>query len=229
MQIYEDLHEMGYPTGWEDVFAEADHGILNACTIVEKDGIESTPVSTKVFDAYRACPPDEVRVVIVGQNPYHIKGYAEGLSFSCSTGQTPKSLSNIYKELTNTIPGFVAPQNGDLRPWTKRGVMLLNVSLVTKVGSADYKQHIWMPLIKKTIDRLKADGRVIWLLWGNFAQKLGTEIGLACKQLKAAHPSPLAGNKFLGCGHFREVNRILVSRGEEPVDWNLVPSESKDI
>lgn len=222
MQIYESLKERGYPKGWEDVFEDSDPGIYNACSIVEKDAINYTPTSDKVFAAWEAVPADEVRVVIIGQNPYPTKRHAEGLSFSCSTGATPKSLANIYKELEDNIPGFVKPHNGDLKPWCKQGVMLLNMSLVTEVNKTEYKQKIWMPLIKATINKLKASGKVIWLLWGNHAQSLSGEIGLACKQLKAVHPSPMAGNRFLGCKHFSKVNDELKRRCEKPIDWTLV-------
>lgn len=222
MQIYEDLQRRGYPKGWEDVFEDADHGILTACSIIEKDNVEYTPTSDKVFAAWDAVPADKVRVVIIGQNPYPTRGHAEGLSFSCSTGQTPRSLMNVYKELQDNIPGFVIPNNGNLKPWCDQGVMLLNMSLVTAVGKTDYKQKIWMSLIKKTIDKLKATGKVMWLLWGNHAQSLSSEIGLACKQFKAVHPSPMAANKFLGCKHFAKVNLELKRRGEEPIDWTLV-------
>lgn len=221
MQIYEELKRRGYPVGWEDVFEESDHGTHNACSIVEKDKIEITPPPELVFNAWRMVPFDRVRVVIVGQNPYPTRGEAEGLAFSCSRGGVPKSLVNIYKELTNSIPGFVAPKNGNLKPWCTQGVMLLNMSLVTEVGNTKYKMGIWMTLIKHTINKLKANPKVIWLLWGNEAQSLGQEIGLACRQLKAIHPSPMNGSRFVGCGHFAEVNKILIQRGEEPIDWRL--------
>ena len=162
MNIYRDLHESGYPRGWESVFKEADKSIRNTCRIIEEDGIEFTPVSSKVFAAYEALGPDDVEVVILGEGPYPTRGHAEGLSFSCSTGSTPKSLVNVYKELASCIPGFVTPRDGNLKRWCDQGVMLLNVSLVTKVGSTNYKNRIWMPLIKATIDRLTAKGKVIW-------------------------------------------------------------------
>jgi uracil-DNA glycosylase len=231
MNIYKELRREGYPKGWEELFEDSTEAIKNTCSIIEKDKIDYTPIDSKVFNAYRAVRPKNVKVVIVGQDPYPTRGCAEGLSFSCSTGAIPKSLVNIYTELTSCIPGFVAPKNGDLSKWCKEGVMLLNVSLVTKVGMSGYKPQIWMSLISATVKLLtELNNKIIWVLWGADAQKLGKEIKGGGIKLESPHPSPLSAYRgFFGCKHFSTINILLAKQGKKPINWNLVDTVEETI
>lgn len=222
MEIYEDLLSQGYPKGWEDMFTEHIRGIKHTCGIIEKEGIDFTPTSDKVFNSYRALTPEEVKVVIIGQYPHPARGVADGFSFSCSTGDIPASLRNIFKEISSTVPGFVTPPTGSLTGWCKQGIMLLNTSLVTKVGASNYKPEIWMSLVSATIKKLNSvSNKIIWVMWGLNAQKLGKEIKSGIK-LQGTHPSPLSAHKgFFGCKHFITINEILVKQGKTPIDWRI--------
>lgn len=226
MEIYTSLATMGDPIGWSNVFDASRASIHNACSFIEEDCIKYTPVASKVFNAYRMIQPNDVKVVILGEAPNPCAGYSDGLSFSCSTGVTSMTMTNIYKELTSCIPGFVVPTNGDVSNWCKQGVMLLNVSLVERIGHPGYKSRIWMPLIKATIDRLNISGKVIWILWGTIAQSIGKIIGTGSIKLEAPSPMPTsAWRGFHGCKHFSTVNTILTKQGKTLISWSLTDIE----
>jgi uracil-DNA glycosylase len=183
------------------------------------------PTGSQIFNAFNYTPFNQVKVVILGQDPYHGVGQAMGLSFSVPDGVAPPpSLVNIFKELKNDI-GMPIPKTGNLMPWANQGVLLLNSILTVRANEAASHSKIgWMnftdAVIKKISDEKKG---IVFLLWGRFAQEKQVLID-ATKHyiLKAAHPSPLsAHNGFWGCKHFSRTNEILIQQGIQPIDWKL--------
>jgi len=182
------------------------------------------PPGNKIFAAFNYTPFEKVRVVIIGQDPYHKIGQANGLSFSVSPGVAkPPSLVNIFKELQTDL-GIPIPQSGNLEPWADQGVLLLNATLTVREGQAGSHHgkgwEIFTDSVIKTISEQKKG--VVFLLWGRFAQ---TKEDLIDKDkhfiLKAAHPSPLARGAFFGCKHFSKTNKILEHQGILPIDWRI--------
>lgn len=190
----------------------------------KKRGAVVYPKGEDIFKAFELCPPDKVKVVILGQDPYHGAGQAMGLSFSVPCGiPAPPSLRNIFKEISSDCR---IPMSGstDLTPWALQGVLLLNAILTVEAGCpASHSKIGWETftdaVIKYISDNL--DG-VVFMLWGRFARGKATLIDPSrhCI-LEAAHPSPLAGGAFFGCRHFSKANAYLVSRGKTPVNWEL--------
>jgi len=181
------------------------------------------------FRALDLTPLDEVRVVILGQDPYHGEGQAHGLCFSVPDGvRPPPSLVNIYKELDSDL-GIARPGHGFLEHWAKQGVLLLNSVLTVEMGqAASHKGRGWETFTDAVIRLVAAkEEPVVFLLWGSYAQKKAAfvdsvERGGRHLVLKAAHPSPLsAHNGFLGCRHFSRTNAFLEERGLAPIDWAL--------
>ncbi|MBK8054308.1 MAG: uracil-DNA glycosylase [Saprospiraceae bacterium] len=182
------------------------------------------PPGHLIFNAYNSVSPSDVKVVIIGQDPYHNPGEAMGLSFSVPKGVTvPPSLRNIYKELANDT-GFKIPVHGDLTSWTQQGVFLLNAVLtVEKNKPASHRDYGWQSFTDHTIQQLSTQYKnIVFMLWGNFAKNKKSLIDDAKhKVLEAAHPSPLAGNAFQGCKHFSKANQYLISVGKSPIDWQI--------
>jgi len=182
------------------------------------------PPQPDVFNAFRYTELSAVKVVILGQDPYHGPNQAHGLSFSVRPGvPAPPSLVNIYKELLTDIPGFTRPDHGCLQSWADQGVLLLNTVLTVEAGKAHSHASLgWETFTDKVIEILN-DSRegIIFLLWGSHAQKKGGIIdGKRHAVLKAPHPSPLSAHRgFMGCGHFSQTNTLLTQRGETPIDW----------
>ncbi|MBA8889518.1 uracil-DNA glycosylase [Dokdonella fugitiva] len=183
------------------------------------------PPGPLIFAALDTTPFDQVRVVILGQDPYHGPGQAHGLCFSVPPGvPPPPSLDNIFKEIQRDL-GIARPDHGCLVPWAKQGVLLLNAVLTVERGLAGSHQNKgWEGFTDLCIDALnrERDG-LVFLLWGSYAQKKG---GLIDRQrhlvLKAPHPSPLSAHRgFIGCGHFSRANVYLRQRGHAPIDWRL--------
>jgi len=183
------------------------------------------PPGPLIFAALDTTPFDQVRVVILGQDPYHGPGQAHGLCFSVPPGvPPPPSLDNIFKEIQRDL-GIARPDHGCLVPWAKQGVLLLNAVLTVERGLAGSHQNKgWEGFTDLCIDALnrERDG-LVFLLWGSYAQKKG---GLIDRQrhlvLKAPHPSPLSAHRgFIGCGHFSRANAYLRQRGHAPIDWRL--------
>lgn len=189
-------------------------------------GVTIYPPGQLIFNAFEQTPFDKVKVVLLGQDPYHGPGQAMGLSFSVPAGVTPPpSLVNIYKELKTDI-GMLRPSTGDLTPWAKQGVLLLNAVLTVRANDpASHGKIGWMnftdAVIKKVSDEKEG---VIFLLWGRFAQEKQSLIDETKHfVLKAAHPSPFSADKgFFGCKHFSRTNDILVKEGKDPIDWSIV-------
>lgn len=183
------------------------------------------PPGPEIFAAFDHTPFDAVRVVILGQDPYHGPNQAHGLCFSVRPGvATPPSLLNIFKEIQRDL-GFRAPDHGCLTPWADRGVLLLNATLTVQQGMAGSHQGKgWEGFTDAAIDALNREREgLVFMLWGSYAQKKGQLIdGRRHCVLRSVHPSPLSAHRgFIGCGHFSAANQYLESRGEPPIDWSL--------
>ncbi len=183
------------------------------------------PPAGKIFAALDATPFDQVKVVILGQDPYHGPGQAHGLCFSVLPGvAVPPSLQNIYKEIQADL-GIAAPDHGCLLPWAQRGVLLLNAVLTVERGRAGAHQGKGWEEFTDQIVRLLGQQRegLVFMLWGSYAQAKGKILdGRRHLILRSTHPSPLSAHRgFLGCRHFSKANDYLRRRGAEPVDWSL--------
>jgi uracil-DNA glycosylase len=183
------------------------------------------PPGPLIFNAFKHTPVDNVKVVILGQDPYHGPGQAMGLSFSVPKGvPPPPSLVNIFKELHDDV-GVPIAKSGDLTPWADRGVMLLNASLTVRahepMSHSKIGWHIFTDAVISKISELKQN--VVFLLWGKFAQEKRELLDTKKHHiLKAAHPSPLsASHGFFGCKHFSKTNSYLMKNGIDPIDWAL--------
>jgi len=185
------------------------------------------PPGPEIFAAFDHTPFDAVRVVILGQDPYHGPHQAHGLCFSVRPGvPTPPSLQNIFKEIQRDL-GLKAPDHGCLTPWADRGVLLLNATLTVQQGMAGSHQGKgWEGFTDAAIDALNREREgLVFMLWGSYAQKKGQLIdGRRHCILRSVHPSPLSAHRgFIGCGHFSAANQYLESRGVPPIDWSLPP------
>ncbi len=183
------------------------------------------PAGKNIFAAFNNTPLPAVRVVLLGQDPYHGPGQAHGLCFSVPDGVPfPPSLKNIFKELHNDL-GIPVPFSGNLTKWARQGVFLLNATLTVRQHQAGSHQgkgwEIFTDEVIKTISDLRSG--VVFLLWGSYAQKKEPLIDTSKHYvLKAPHPSPLSANRgFFGCKHFSKTNEILTKNGLPPIDWNL--------
>lgn len=190
-------------------------------------GKQVFPPGPQLFAALDATPFDQVKVVILGQDPYHGPGQAHGLSFSVQPGvPVPPSLGNIYKELRSDL-GLAPPDHGCLLPWAQRGVLLLNAVLSVEAGRpGSHQGRGWEGFTDAVVQALSSQREgLVFMLWGSYAQKKGQVIdrGRHCV-LRAPHPSPLSAHRgFLGCGHFSAANRYLQGRGASAIDWSLPP------
>ncbi len=186
------------------------------------------PPGSELFNAFEHTPLDKVKVVILGQDPYHGDGQAHGLCFSVRRGiAIPPSLQNIFKELHQEL-GIPLPGHGDLTAWADSGVLLLNSVLSVECArAASHQGKGWEQFTDRVIEVVNREREgVVFMLWGSYAQRKGGIIDATrhCV-LKAPHPSPLSAHRgFFGCGHFRAANDYLQSRGETPVDWRLPES-----
>ena len=194
----------------------------------KQDGVQVYPPGAEIFSAFQATPFDKVRVVVLGQDPYHGPGQAHGLCFSVRPGvPVPPSLVNIYKELQADL-GIAPVAHGCLLPWARQGVLLLNAVLTVEAGRAGSHQgRGWEGFTDHVVEVLAREREdLVFLLWGSYAQKKGAVIDRTrhCV-LRAPHPSPLSAHRgFLGCGHFSKANRYLAARGKAPIDWALPAS-----
>lgn len=200
---------------------------INLKSFVDREYVEHTcfPPRDKVFNALYTTPFHLVKVVILGQDPYHGDGQAMGLSFSVPSGvKAPPSLVNIYKELQNEY-GYPIPVSGDLTPWAKQGVLLLNAVLSVRAHQpASHANHGWETFTDAVLSALNdRQEPVVFMLWGRYAKNKKDLI--TNKQhliLEAAHPSPYsANNGFFGCGHFEKCNHFLQAHDMAPINWNL--------
>ena len=183
------------------------------------------PPGSLIFNSFKQTPFSDVKVVVIGQDPYHNPGQAHGLSFSVPDGiAKPPSLLNIFKELKNDL-GISIPENGNLTKWASQGVLLLNASLTVRQNEpGSHAQIGWLQFTDQVIKKIsdKKEG-IVFLLWGKFAQEKQALIDETKHfVLKAAHPSPLsANNGFFGCQHFSKANELLIKQHKIPVDWKI--------
>ncbi|MBR7060040.1 MAG: uracil-DNA glycosylase [Neisseriaceae bacterium] len=189
-------------------------------------GHEIYPKNEDIFNAFRYTEFDAVKVVILGQDPYHDVGQAHGLAFSVKHGVSiPPSLRNIYKELSQDLPNFVIPNHGCLTHWADEGVLLLNNVLSVRAHSPNSHRDIGWEIFTDYVVHVLNSQRenLVFLLWGASAQKKGAHIDEKRHLiLKAPHPSPLSANRgFFGCRHFSKANQYLIEHGIKPVDWNI--------
>ena len=181
------------------------------------------PSGPNIFNAFAHCPFDRVKVVIIGQDPYHEPGQAHGLCFSVQDGTPfPPSLQNIFKEITDDL-GRPRPTSGDLTRWADQGVLLLNATLTVRAHRAGSHQgHGWETFTDAAIRCLNAERQhLVYILWGAYAQKKGASIDTSRNLvLTSPHPSPLSAHRgFFGNRHFSRANDYLVALGESPIDW----------
>lgn len=214
---------------WHDVLADEkqqDYFIATLQRVAQErqDGISVYPPAKDVFNAFRFTQLSDVKVVILGQDPYHGSGQAHGLSFSVRPGVTPPpSLVNMYKELAQSMPDFVTPNHGCLESWAHQGVLLLNTVLTVRAGQAHSHASLgWETFTDRVIALINQHREgVVFMLWGAHAQKKGQMINRQNHLvLQAPHPSPLSAHRgFFGCGHFVQANQYLIQRGLTPIDW----------
>jgi len=192
--------------------------------VQEKKQFVVYPPGPQIFSAFNRTPFSKVKVVIIGQDPYHGPGQANGLCFSVAEGiKSPPSLKNIFKEL-NTDLGIPIPYSGNLEPWADQGVLLLNAVLTVRANTpGSHQKKGWETFTDAVIKAISDNKKgVVFLLWGNFAHT--KEALINDKKhfiLKAAHPSPLARGAFFGCKHFSKTNRILETESIAPIDWRI--------
>lgn len=181
------------------------------------------PSGANIFRALDKCSPNDVKVVIIGQDPYHGEGQANGLCFSVNDGvMFPPSLRNIFKEIESDL-GIKVPTSGNLDRWAEQGVLLLNSTLTVRAhAAASHAGHGWEQFTDAVVAKLSEfKSGVVYMLWGNYAQKKGAVVDCSRNLvLKAAHPSPLSAyNGFFGCRHFSQANNYLLSIGKSPIKW----------
>lgn len=184
------------------------------------------PPGPQIFAAFEQTPFENVKVVILGQDPYHGPGQAHGLCFSVNNGiPVPPSLRNIFQELTADIEGFVIPTSGNLTAWANQGVLLLNATLTVRQGEAgSHQKRGWEEFTDEVIRTLSAKKEhVVFMLWGAYAQSKSSLIDTRKHLiLQAPHPSPLSAHRgYLGCKHFSKANQWLIQNGQTPVNWKL--------
>ncbi|SNW62969.1 Uracil-DNA glycosylase [Orpheovirus IHUMI-LCC2] len=222
--------EIYTPPGWTNLFTRMKDDLYEIARNIENKekefGLISYPKRIDIFRAFHLTPLNKVRVVIIGQDPYHSTGnggqpVADGLSFS--THGIQPSLSNIFTEIKNNYPDFQPPKCGRLDYWAYQGVFMYNTTLTVTPGKPNEHQGMWDGFTEDVIKEItNTRPNVIFCLWGNEAKKMKKLLGNKCIVLESSHPSPLGANKgFFGCGHFKKINDYLLSFGETPIDWQL--------
>ena len=196
----------------------------------KQDGARIFPPGPQIFSAFEATPFEAVKVVILGQDPYHGAGQAHGLCFSVLPGvPVPPSLDNIFKEIQADL-GIARADHGCLLPWARQGVLLLNSVLTVEEGRAGAHQNKgWEGFTDHVIETLATQREdLVFLLWGSYAQAKGKVMDTRRHRvLRAPHPSPLSAYRgFMGCGHFSATNQFLARQGQAPIDWKLPPQSA---
>jgi uracil-DNA glycosylase len=218
------IHE-SWKTVLSDQFEASYFAQLKSFLLEEKQRNTVYPPGGKIFSAFDLTPFNKVKVVILGQDPYHGPGQANGLCFSVANGMDkPPSLQNIFKELNSDL-GIPVPQNGDLSKWAEQGVLLLNATLTVRARQAGSHQNRgWEQFTDAAISRLsKQRKHLVFLLWGNYAIAKEALIDTSKHlTLKSPHPSPFSANRgFFGNKHFSKTNAYLKSHGIEEIDWQI--------
>ena len=219
--------EPGWLTILNQEFEKPYMKTLKSFLLEEKQkGFTIYPKSADIFNAFNHTPLEKVKVVILGQDPYHGTSQAHGLSFSVQKGMViPPSLKNIYKELASEFADFKTPSHGNLTAWADQGVLLLNATLTVRAQEAGSHQNKgWEIFTDKVISALSEERKgIIFLLWGKYAQQKESLIDTHKHHvLKAAHPSPFSAyTGFFGSGHFAKANTFLVAQGLEAINWQI--------
>lgn len=202
-------------------------GINNQIAADAKKKAQVFPPRDQIFAALNVCPLSKVKVVLIGQDPYHDVGQANGLCFSVQRGvKIPPSLANMYKELATDIPGFKHPGHGNLMCWAQQGVLMLNATLTVRAHEANSHEKCgWQDFTDAIIDKVNARKEpAVFMLWGNFAKKKGARVDRKKHRVvENAHPSPLSFKQWEGCKPFSKCNDALVALGLEPINW-MVPA-----
>ncbi|MEY8702199.1 uracil-DNA glycosylase [Francisella philomiragia] len=216
---------------WSDVLVDEKQkdyfkAILEFLASETKSGKIIFPKKEDIFNAFKYTELNNLKVVILGQDPYHNYNQAHGLAFSVQKGvDVPPSLRNIYKELERSITGFKAPNHGCLTSWAQQGVFLLNTTLTVEAHKANSHKDIGWEIFTDTVIQKISDNKtnVVFMLWGSHARKKKNLIDMAKHLvLESSHPSPLSVYRgFDGCDHFVKANQYLTSKGLNPVDWKL--------
>ena len=226
LSVFQHLTEPSWRTALESVLASATAKRIDSFLETEtKRGAVIFPPRHLIFSAFNYTPLTSLRVVLIGQDPYHDDRQAHGLCFSVLPGiKPPPSLVNMYKELKSDVPGFAVPVHGFLKHWADQGVLMLNATLTVEAHKANsHKDSGWQLFTDAVIDHVnKHCDKVVFLLWGGFAQKKGAAIDASKHVVIAcAHPSPLSAAKWFGCKTFSKCNAQLTAMGKTPVDWKL--------
>lgn len=224
------------PEGWKEVFAEALPALRTVSYGIQIEkamGHTIYPAVSDIFHAFRMTALRDVKVVIMGQDPYPSTSYynnrayatAMGMSFSARTWDSvPVSLENIFKELSQSVPGFVTPDHGDLTTWAQQGVLLLNKCLTVQAGRpGSHDAVIWDGFLTKVIDAIKhVNPHCIYVMWGRDAQKIMNKLTEPSIKLIAPHPSGKSAHTgFFGCNHFNIINQELYKQGKAMINWQL--------
>lgn len=213
---------------WKDILSEEFKKPyfkeLKSFLVTERQKYQVYPAGGKIFSAFDHTPFHKVKVVILGQDPYHGPGQAHGLCFSVPEGVAlPPSLLNIYKEIRSEF-GTELPGSGNLEPWAEQGVFLLNATLTVRARQAgSHQRKGWEIFTDAVISHLsKYRSNLVFMLWGNYARAKKELIDIKKHHvLEAPHPSPLSANRgFFGCNHFKKANEILSAQGQRPIDWS---------
>lgn len=221
------IMDVSIENSWkEKLKGEFDKPYFGALTKFVRDEYKSQkifPPASLIFNAFDKCPFNEVKVVIIGQDPYHNIGQANGLSFSVNEGvRIPPSLLNIYKEIEADL-GKSIPKSGNLERWSRQGVLLLNATLTVRAHTpGSHQGKGWEQFTDAIIDTLSNDcSNLVFMLWGNYAQQKGKNIDAnEHLVLKSPHPSPFSAHRgFFGNKHFSKANNYLVEQNKEPIDW----------
>lgn len=225
------LFKQDIPKGWGHVFQECEEELESISDIIDEDENENGkcfPLRANIFRIFHMLRPEQVKVLIIGQDPYHNRTSsgepaATGIAFSTWREEKKQpSVHNMYLELKNCYPEFEIPNHGDLTNWVKQGVMLLNTSLTVAPNKPNSHSEIWMGFISKVIKHLvKSNGKkMIVFLWGNNAKRLVGQMVSSCTVFEAAHPSPFSVNRgFFGCQHYKLCNDVLEKNKIEKINW----------
>ena len=234
MDLYDYTYE-NIPEGWEDLFDMCHEEIRHVSNFLNNHNKKFLPNLEDIYGVFKIITPDKVKIIIIGQDPYPSYDtktklpYAHGLAFSTrEENAIPHSLKNIFKEVKEShqkIDTEIICNCGDLTPWVKQGVFLLNTCLTVDIGVPGSHGGIWLPFIRKVINYLcELKPKIAFILWGEKAKGLIDKVIPTGKHiLTAAHPSPLSAYRgnFFGCNHFININKYLKERGEKEIDWNI--------